>query len=106
MNKNKKKERDLMQPQCAVHTAAARLFIAAQTESIMRIRKALCFMCAATFLNAMPMSEFMPAPISRSVVWQITSFVLFVEQLIITLISFTSPDTCLSRMHISGLLIW
>ena len=38
--------------------------------------------------------------------WQITSFVLFVEQLIITLISFTSPDTCLSRMHISGLLIW
>ena len=33
-------------------------FIAAQTESIMRIRKALCFMCAATFLNAMPMSEF------------------------------------------------
>ena len=57
-----------MQPQCAVHTAAARLFIAAQTESIMRIRKALCFMCAATFLNAMPMSEFMPAPISRSVV--------------------------------------
>ena len=57
-------------------------------------------------LMLIPMSEFMPAPISRSVVWQITSFVLFVEQLIITLISFTSPDTCLSRMHISGLLIW
>ena len=73
-----------MQPQCAVHTAAARLFIAAQTESIMRIRKAPCFMCAATFLNAMPMSEFTPAPISRSAVWQITSFVLFAEQLIIT----------------------
>ena len=33
-------------------------------------------------------------------------YYLFVEQLIITLISFTSPDTCLSRMHISGLLIW
>lgn len=76
MNKSKKKERDLTQAAYAVHIAAARLFIAAQMESITRIKKALCFMCAATFLNAMHTSEFTPAPISRSVVWPITSSVL------------------------------
>lgn len=64
-----------------------------------------CCTCAATFLNAMPMSEFTPAPISRSVVWQITSFVLCAEQLITILINSISPVICPSRMHISGLQI-
>lgn len=44
MNKSKKKERDLTQAAYAVHIAAARLFIAAQMESITRIKRhyALC----------------------------------------------------------------
>lgn len=42
-----------MQAACAVRIAAALLFTAAQMEYIMKTRKAPCFMCAVTFLNAM-----------------------------------------------------
>lgn len=98
----RKKERDLMRAACAVRIAAARLFIAAQTGFIMRIKRALCFMCAATFLNAMLMSEYMPAPIFRSAVWQITSFVRSGVLLIIISTSCTNQASCPSRMRISG----